>query len=69
MDEPQTPVFEEKEDHTIVRLKHPRLEIKVLDADCTPKQLERALRSAYEWVKHGKGDYENAKALENNRNN
>ena len=59
MDEPQTPVFEEKEDHTIVRLKHPRLEIKVLDADCTPKQLERALRSAYEWVKHGKEDRRN----------
>ena len=58
MDEPQTPIFEEKEDHTIVRLKHPRLEIKVLDADCTPKQLERALRSAYEWLKHGKGIYQ-----------
>lgn len=49
------PVFEEREDHTIVRLKHPRLTIKVEDADCTSKELERALRSAYEWVKHGKG--------------
>ena len=54
MEDLEQPVFEEREDHTIVRLKHPRLEIKVLDADCTPKQLERALRSAYEWVKHGK---------------
>jgi len=53
------PVFEEREDHTIIRLKHPRLEIKVLDADCTPKELERALRSAYEWVKHGKGVHVN----------
>jgi hypothetical protein len=57
MEDLEQPVFEEREDHTIVRLKYPRLEIKVLDMDCTPKQLERALRSAYEWLKHGKGDY------------
>lgn len=59
MEEPKEHVFEEKEDHTIIRLKRPRLEIKVLDADCTPKELERALRSAYEWVKHGKGIHQN----------
>lgn len=73
------PVYVEKPDKTIVRTKHPRLEItceasaefqarmktmpsrnrdwdtvqiRVLDADCTRKQLEHALRMAYEWVKH-----------------
>ena len=46
------PVYVERPDKTIVRTKHPRLEIKVLDADCTRKQLEHALRMAYEWVKH-----------------
>ena len=73
------PVFIEKPDKTIIRTKHPRLEItckasaefqtrlktmpshsldwdivqiQVLDADCTRKQLEHALRMAYEWVKH-----------------
>ena len=46
------PVYVEKADKTIVRTKHPRLEIRVLDADCTRKQLEHALRMAYEWVKH-----------------
>jgi len=46
------PVYVEKADKTIVRTKHPRLEIRVLDADCTPRQLEHALRMAYEWVKH-----------------
>jgi len=46
------PVYVEKADKTIVRTKHPRLEIRVLDADCTRKQLEHALRMAYEWIKH-----------------
>lgn len=73
------PVYVEKPDKTIIRTKHPRLEItckaseelqtrlktmpsrsrdwdiiqiRVLDADCTRKQLEHALRMAYEWVKH-----------------
>ena len=46
------PVYVERPDKTIVRMKHPRLEIRVLDADCTRKQLEHALRMAYEWVKH-----------------
>ncbi len=46
------PVYVEKPDKTIVRTKHPRLEIRVLDANCTRKQLEHALRMAYEWVKH-----------------
>lgn len=46
------PVYVERPDKTIVRTKHPRLEIRVLDADCTRKQLEHALRMAYEWVKH-----------------
>ena len=46
------PVYVEKPDKTIVRTKHPRLIIQVLDADCTRKQLEHALRMAYEWVKH-----------------
>ncbi len=73
------PVFVERPDKTIVRTKHPRLEItckasaelqarlktmpsqsrdwdiiqiRVLDADCTRKQLEHALRMAYEWMKH-----------------
>lgn len=49
------PVYVERPDKTIVRMKHPRLEIRVLDEDCTRKQLEHALRLAYEWVKHGKG--------------
>ena len=48
----KVPVYVERPDKTIVRMKHPRLEIKVLDADCTRKQLEHALRMAYEWVKH-----------------
>jgi hypothetical protein len=47
MIEPKSPVFEEKEDHAIVRLKYPRLEIKALDTDCTPKQLEYAVRALY----------------------
>ena len=46
------PVYVEKADKTIIRTKHPRLEIRVLDADCTRKQLEHALRMAYEWMKH-----------------
>lgn len=46
------PVYVEKPDMTIIRTKHPRLEIRVLDADCTRKQLEHALRMTYEWVKH-----------------
>ena len=73
------PVYVESPDKTIIRTKHPRLEItckasaefqarlktmpsrtrdwdiiqiRVLDADCTRKQLEHALRMAYEWVKH-----------------
>ena len=46
------PVYVERPDKTIVRTKHPRLEIRVLDADCTRKQLEHALRMAYEWMKH-----------------
>lgn len=46
------PVYVERADKTIVRTKHPRLEIRVLDADCTRKQLEHALRMAFEWVKH-----------------
>ena len=73
------PVYVERPDKTIVRTKHPRLEItckasaelqtrlktmpsrsrdwdivqiRVLDDDCTRKQLEHALRMAYEWVKH-----------------
>ena len=44
------PVFVERPDKTIVRTKHPRLEIRVLDANCTHRQLEHALRMAYEWV-------------------
>ena len=28
------------------------VQIRVQDADCTRKQLEHALRMAYEWVKH-----------------
>ena len=44
MEEPKSPVFEEKEDHSIQRLKYPRLELNVLDKDCTPKQLEHAVR-------------------------
>ena len=51
-DKRKEPVYVEKPDKTIVRTKHPRLEIRVLDADCTRKQLEHALRMAYEWVKH-----------------
>ena len=46
------PVFVERPDKTIIRTKHPRLEIRVLDANCTRKQLEHALRMAYEWMKH-----------------
>jgi len=46
------PVYVERADKTIVRTKHPRLEIRVLDADYTRKQLEHALRMAYEWMKH-----------------
>ena len=46
------PVFIERPDRTIIRTKHPRLEIRVLDANCTRKQLEHALRMAYEWLKH-----------------
>ncbi len=46
------PVYVERADKTIVRTKHPRLEIRVLDANCTRKQLEHALRMAYEWMKH-----------------
>ena len=73
------PVYVEKPDKTIIRTKHPRIEItckasaelqtrlntppsrsrdwdiiqiRVLDADCTRKQLEHALRMAYEWLKH-----------------
>lgn len=73
------PVFIERPDGTIIRTKHPRLEItckaseelqarlktmpsrsrdwdivqiRVLDANCTRKQLEHALRMAYEWLKH-----------------
>lgn len=46
------PVYVERADKTIVRTKHPRLEIRVLDADCTRNQLEHALRMAYEWMKH-----------------
>ena len=76
---PQEPVYVERPDKTIVRTKHPRLEItckasaefqahlktmssrsrdwdivqiRVLDAECTRKQLEHALRMAYEWMKH-----------------
>jgi hypothetical protein len=49
------PVYVERPDKTIVRMKHPRLEIRVLDADCTRKQLEHALSMVYEWVRHGKG--------------
>lgn len=75
------PVFIERPDRTIIRTKHPRLEItckeseelqarlktmpsrsrdwdivqiRVLDANCTRKQLEHALRMAYEWLKHQK---------------
>lgn len=44
------PVYVERPDKTIVRTKHPRLEIRVLDANCTHRQLEHALRMAYEWV-------------------
>lgn len=61
MEEPKSPVFEEKEDHTILRLKYPRLELKVQDTDCTPKQLEHAVRAMYEWVRHGKGGYTDSK--------
>ena len=46
------PVFIERPDRTIIRTKHPRLEIRVLDANCMRKQLEHALRMAYEWLKH-----------------
>ena len=46
------PVYVERPDGTIIRTKHPRLEIRVLDANCTRKQLEHALRMAYEWMKH-----------------
>ena len=46
------PVFVERPEKTIIRTKHPRLEIRVLDANCTRKQLEHALRMAYEWMKH-----------------
>ena len=46
------PVYVERSDKTIIRTKHPRLEIRVLDANCTRKQLEHALRMAYEWMKH-----------------
>ena len=46
------PVYVERPDKTIARTKHPRLEIRVLDDDSTRKQLEHALRMAYEWVKH-----------------
>ena len=46
------PVYIERPDRTIIRTKHPRLEIRVLDANCTRKQLEHALRMAYEWMKH-----------------
>lgn len=73
------PVFIARPDGTIIRTKHPRLEItckaseelqarlktmpsrsrywdivkiRVLDANCTRKQLEHALRMAYEWLKH-----------------
>lgn len=46
------PVFVERPDGTIIRTKHPRLQIRVLDANCTRKQLEHALRMAYEWLKH-----------------
>ena len=46
------PVFIERPDGTIIRTKHPRLQIRVLDANCTRKQLEHALRMAYEWLKH-----------------
>ena len=46
------PVYVEKADKTIVRTKHPRLEIRVLEADYTLKQLEHALRMTYEWVIH-----------------
>lgn len=46
------PVYIERPDKTIIRTKHPRLEIRVLDANCTRKQLEHALRMAYEWMKH-----------------
>lgn len=59
-------VFEEREDHTIVRLKHPRLTIKVEDVDCTPKELERAFRALYEWMKHCKGSDYQKKKEENN---
>ena len=46
------PVYVERPDRTIIRTKHPRLEIRVLDANCTRKQLEHALRMAYEWMKY-----------------
>ena len=46
------PVYVERPDKTIIRTKHPRLEIRVLDANCTRKQLEHALRMAYEWMKY-----------------
>ena len=73
------PIYIERPDKTIVRTKHPRLEItckaspefqarlktqpnpsrdwdivqiKVVDSDCTRKQLEHALMMTYEWVKH-----------------
>lgn len=68
MTEPKLPVFEEKEDHTIVRLKYPRLELRVRDTECTPKQLEHAVRAMYEWLKHGKGDYKNDRTNEGNNN-
>ena len=57
MEEPKSPVFEEKEDHSIQRLKYPCLEFNVLDKDCTPKQLEHAVRAMYEWLKHGKNNH------------
>lgn len=54
-DKLKEPVYIEKADKIIIRTKYPRLEIRVHDADCTRKQLEHALRMAYEWVKHKKG--------------
>ena len=46
------PVYVERPGGTIIRTKPPRLEIRILDANFTRKQLEHALRMAYEWMKH-----------------
>ena len=51
-------VSEERE-YDIARFKYLRLEFKVLDTDCMPKQLEHAEMSLYEWLKYWKEVYEN----------